>query len=147
MSKLERYCAYQDRCHSEVRTKLIQLGIYGDDLEEIIVDLINDNFLNEERFACSFARGKFRIKKWGRIKIRMHLKQKKISEYCLKKAMLEIEEEDYLESLKSILGKKWKTVRVANIYTKKGKVAAFAIQKGYESWLVWDTINKYQPDF
>ena len=82
LAKLQRYCAYQDRCHQEVRTKLIDLGVFGDTLEEIITDLIKDNFLNEERFARSYARGKFRMRKWGRIKIRQELKLRKISDYC-----------------------------------------------------------------
>jgi regulatory protein len=93
--KLQAYCAYQDRCHSEVRSKLLDLGIYGDDLEDIIVALIEDNFLNEERYARSYARGKFRIKQWGRLRIRRELKFRKISDYCIRKAMEEIDENDY----------------------------------------------------
>ena len=106
LAKLQRYCAYQDRCHQEVRTKLLNLGIYGDDLEEIMADLISENFLNEERYARSFARGKFRMKKWGRNRIRQELKMRNISAYCLRKAMTEIEEEDYLKTLKEVISKK-----------------------------------------
>ena len=105
LSKLQRYCAYQDRCHQEVRSKLLDLGIYGDDLEEIISDLISENFLNEERYARSYARGKFRIKRWGRMRIQQELKQRKISAYCLRKAMEEIEEEEYEQTLRTILEK------------------------------------------
>ncbi len=98
LQKLQRYCAYQDRCHSEVRSKLLDLGIYGDELEEIIAELITDNFLNEERFARSYARGKFNIKKWGRHRIKQELKRRQITDYCLRKAMEEIEETDYLNT-------------------------------------------------
>ncbi len=103
---MQRYCAYQDRCHSEVRSKLLDLGIYGDELEEVIAELITDNFLNEERFARSYARGKFNIKKWGRIRIKQELKRRHITAYCLRKAMEEIEEEDYLKTLEGLIRKK-----------------------------------------
>ena len=106
LTRLQRYCAYQDRCHQEVRNKLLELGIFGDDLEEIIYDLIQENFLNEERYARSFARGKFRIKKWGRNRIRQELKMRNISDYCLRKAMTEIEENQYLNVLREVLRKK-----------------------------------------
>lgn len=145
--KLEHYCAYQDRCHKEVREKLLSLGIYGEDLDDIMVSLINNNFLNEERFARSFARGKFRMKKWGKSKIIYALRGKGISDYCLKKAMEEIELEDYNTALISLINKKWKTVKEKNLFLKKGKVAKFIIQKGYEPALVWEQIKLFQPDY
>ena len=89
LAKMQRYCAYQERCHEEVRSKLLNMGVYSDWREEIIVQLIEENFLNEERFARSFARGKFRIKQWGRNRIRQELKKRKISDYCVRKAMEE----------------------------------------------------------
>ena len=94
LAKIQRYCAYQVRCHQEVRTRLLDMGVYADWLEEIIVQLIEENFLNEERFARSFARGKFRIKQWGRNRIRQELKKRNISAYCIRMAMEEIEEQD-----------------------------------------------------
>ena len=106
LDKLQRYCAYQDRCHQEVRSKLLDLGIYGEDLEEIIVQLISDNFLNEERFARSYARGKFRIKRWGRNRIWQELQKRQISDYCLRKAMEEIDEAEYQKTLWELLEKK-----------------------------------------
>ena len=106
LSKLQKYCAYQERCHQEVRSKLIELKIYGDDLEEIIAELISDNFLNEERFAIAYAGGKFRMKKWGKVRIRIELKKRKISDYCIKKAMQEIDEEGYMEGLYKVIEKK-----------------------------------------
>ncbi len=145
LAKLQRYCVYQDRCHKEVRSKLLDLGIYGEDLEFVIVELIKDNFLNEERYACSFARGKHRIKKWGRVKIRQELWKRNISDYCMKKAMQEIEEEDYLETLEQLLTKKAALLREKDIFKKRTKLANYAIQKGYESQLIWESIKKVLP--
>jgi len=145
-AKLMHYCAYQDRCHQEVRSKLIDMGIYGDDLEDIITNLIIDNFLNEERFAQSFARGKFRIKKWGKNKILQELKRKKISPYCIKKAMKEIDDDDYSKVLQTLLEKKLPLVKGKNEYEIKVKLARYLITKGYESELIWDAINKLFDD-
>jgi len=142
LGKLQRYCAYQDRCHQEVRSKLIELQIYGDDLEEIISELIQENFLNEERFARSFARGKFRIKKWGKIKIRQELKKRKLSDYCLKKAMEEIEADDYLKELKILLQKKLSTLKETDPFKRKQKLAAYALRKGFEPPLVWQLVKE-----
>jgi len=103
---LRKYCVYQDRCHSEVRTRLLKLKIYGDDLEDIIVDLIDDDFLNEERFAKAYVRGKYRMKSWGRYKIERALKEKRVSDYCIRKGMQEINEEEYLENLERLLRKR-----------------------------------------
>ncbi|MEL6865034.1 MAG: regulatory protein RecX [Bacteroidota bacterium] len=141
LAKLQKYCAYQDRCHQEVRSKLLDLGVYGDDLEWIMADLIEDNFLNEERFARSYARGKFRFKHWGRIRIRRELKQRQISDYCLRKAMEEIEEEDYRQTLDQLLRKKGRLLKEKEVFKRNAKLAAFAIRKGYESGLVWELIK------
>ncbi len=146
LAKLQAYCAYQDRCHQEVRSKLLDLGIYGDDLEEIIADLITENFLNEERFARSFARGKFRIKQWGRVRIQRELKQRNISAYCLRKAMEEIEDVDYATTLEQIILKKNKHLRASNTYTRRAKLATYAINKGYESPLVWESVKRLIQD-
>ncbi len=144
LDKLQRYCVYQDRCHQEVRSKLLDLGVYGDDLENVITDLIAENFLNEERFACSYARGKFRMKRWGRIRIKQELKRRQISAYCLRKAMEEIDEEEYLKVLREMLEKKLKTVKGPNQFQRNGKAGTYAIGKGYESHLVWETIKSLQ---
>jgi len=142
LRKLQKYCAYQDRCHQEVRSKLLDLKIYGDDLEDIIVQLIEENFLNEERFARSYARGKFRIKNWGRTRILQELKRRKISAYCIKKAMEEIEEEDYEQTLLKLLEKKRKQLKEKKPFILKGKLAKYLIGKGYESGLVWTLVHK-----
>lgn len=142
LSKLQRYCAYQDRCHKEVRTKLLDIGIYGDDLEEIISELIQDNFLNEERFARSYARGKFRMRNWGRMRIRQELKIRNISDYCIKKAMEELEEFDYEGTIDKLIEKKWNTLKEKNEFKKRGKLATYLSGKGYESSLIWKRIKK-----
>jgi len=139
--KLERYCAYQDRSHLEVEQKLRDLGIYGEDLDQIMIQLITDNFLNEERFAISFAGGKYRIKKWGRIRIKKELQKRKISAYCIRKAMLELED-GYEETLLYILRKKNRELHETDIFKRKGKLAKFAIRRGFEPKLVWEFLKK-----
>lgn len=140
--KLQRYCAYQDRCHKEVRDKLRDLGFYGDDLGQIMVDLIEEKFLDEERFVVAYVRGKYRYKKWGRNKIKQELRQKDISAYCLKIGMNEIDETEYLDNLRTLLEKKNARTKAKSVFERKGKLATFVIGKGYESPLVWATINK-----
>ena len=145
-NKLRHYCAYQERCHEEVRTKLLSLKIYGSDLEEIINKLIEDDFLNEERFAKAYAGGKFRIKKWGRGKIINELKKRKVSAYCIKKGMEEIGEEDYLNTLNKLLSATIKKYKTNNDYETKNKVARYLISRGFESELVWGMINNKFSD-
>ena len=145
LAKLQRYCAYQDRCHKEVREKLMDLGFFGDEMGEIIVALIEEKFLDEERFARSFVRGKHQVKKWGRIKIEQELKKKDIRGYCLKKGFEEIEEEQYMETLENIILKKDKLVKAKNDYERRNKLAKFAMTKGYESNLIWQIINDLFP--
>jgi regulatory protein len=136
LRKLQAFCAYQERSHSEVKTKLLDLGVYGDTVDEIIAELIQDNFLNEERFAQAFARGKFNIKKWGKIRILQELKLRKISPYCIKKAMEEIEDEEYLKTLREILVKKKNLLSETDSFKQNQKLFAYAQQKGYESELI-----------
>ena len=145
LKKMQRYCAYQDRCHQEVRKKLLAMGIYPDWREEVIVELIQENFLNEERFARSFARGKFRIKQWGRLRILRELKQRDISAYCIKKAMEEIEEEDYLQTLQLLIKKKANQLRESDSYKKRNKIVQYLLQRGYESALAWDYTKSLVP--
>lgn len=138
---MQRYCVYQDRCHQEVRNKLLGLGVYGDTLEQVIAQLIGDNFLNEERFACSYARGKFRMRQWGRRKILQGLKKHQISEYCIRKAMLEIEEDDYRKTLERVLEKKLPLTKAPNTYQRNSKLGVYAIGRGFEADLVWEMIK------
>jgi regulatory protein len=141
LDKLQKYCAYQDRCHKEVRNKLYELGIYGEDQGQIIVELIAENFLNEERFARSYARGKFRMKKWGKMKIIQGLKQRQVSEYCIKKGLKEIDDEEYEEKLQKLLERKNELLREKNIYVKRKKLFNYAYQKGYESFLIQSIVK------
>lgn len=136
LEKMQKYCALQERCQSEIRTKLIEIKIYGEDLESIIAELITDNYLNEERYAMAFVRGKFRMKQWGKNKIKQELQMKKISPYCIKKGMQEITDEVYVETLKNILEKKKNLLQEADDFKRNQKLLQYAIGKGYESELV-----------
>jgi regulatory protein len=142
--KAQMTCAYQERCHQEMRDKLFEWGLHSNEVENIIVLLIQDNFLNEERFAKAFAGGKFRIKKWGRIKIKLELKRKKISDYCIRKAMQEIDEKEYLNALEKLLSKKLKELPKGKEYQRNYKAAQYAVSRGFESDLVWEVL-KVQP--
>jgi len=143
LSTLQSYCAYQDRCHQDARKRLADLGVFGDRAERIIADLISDNFLNEERFARSFARGKFRMKKWGRVRIERELKQRKISPYCIRKAMTEIEEEEYLKTLRSEIERRDALERKAkHPWLKRRKLADYLVKRGYEASLVWEMLDE-----
>ena len=137
LPKIKQYCAYQERCHSEIKEKLYGYGLSLNDAEEIISKLVEENFLNEERFAIHFAGGKFRIKHWGKVKITQALKLHKISPYCIKKALLQIPDDDYEKSLKKVLEKKRAAVTGKLTPLKARKIALFAQTKGYESNLIW----------
>ncbi|MCF6168443.1 regulatory protein RecX [Lutibacter sp.] len=138
---LEHFCAYQERCHKEVEQKLYDLKMIPEAKEKIILHLIQHNFLNEERFAKAFVRGKFSIKKWGRIKIINELKFKNITEYNIKTALQEIDEDDYLETLGKIAKKKLNLLKEPNAFKKKNKLVTFLLSKGYESELVYKIVN------
>src|SRR3990172_12389464 len=139
--KAQKYCVYRERCHKEVRDKLCEWGILPEVSENIIAGLITANFINEERFARAYAGGKFRIKKWGRIKIKKKLQSKNISKYCIKMGLEEIDENDYLKSLKYIIEKKVRSLDIADKYIKNDKIAKYAISKGFEPELVWDILK------
>jgi regulatory protein len=141
--KASSFCAYQERTQNEVRHKLYELGVNKDVIEEIISDLIVENFINEERFAKAFAGGKFRIKKWGKNKIRQALKEKGLSLYCIKKGLQEIENEDYEKTLRSLVEKRMLEEKEKNIFKKKDKISKFLIRKGYEPEFVWEMLNSY----
>jgi regulatory protein len=145
-SKAENFCAYQERCQQEVRTKIHEWGIYENDAENIIVQLISDGFLNEERFAKTFASGKFRIKKWGRRKIVAALKIKNISAYCIKSAISNIDEEEYLQTLQELIDKKWKELKGHASIIKSNKTATYAISRGFESEYVWEVLKKMEAE-
>ena len=139
--KAQRYCAYQERCQQEVREKLYEWGVLPDVLENTIADLISENFINEERFARVFAGGKFRIKKWGRIKIKGKLKSKNLSDYCIRKGLEEIDEKDYMETLRGVMGKKAQNTNDKDEHIRKNRIARHAIRKGFEPVMVWEVLE------
>jgi regulatory protein len=142
LQKARHYCGYQERCHSEVKEKLYSLGLWKKDVEEAISLLIGENYLNEERFAIRYAGGHFRMKHWGRIRIRYELKQKQVSEYCIKKALKEIDEETYRRTLEKLAAEKWKTLPAEkNSRIKERKLQEYLLQKGYESDLIGQVIR------
>lgn len=143
LEKIKHYCAYQERCHSEVREKLFDFGLKKDEIDEILLYLIENNFLDEQRYAEQFVGGHFRRKKWGRIKIRYALKNKQISEHCIKKAMLVIDEEDYLKTLQQLFDEKKNTLRSEkNHFIRKKKLRDHLLQKGYEAGLIQDLLKE-----
>lgn len=135
-------CAYQERCHQEMRNKLYEWGLYPDAVENILANLITENFLNEERFAKAYAGGKFRIKKWGRIKIKIELKKRKLSDYCIKKGILEIDDKDYIKTLKEIIAKKSKEIKGGSLQVRNYKIVQYAASRGFEQDLIWDIIKE-----
>lgn len=141
LSKAEAYCAYQERSQYEVRGKLINLGLRGLELEEIIATLIETNFLNEERFAIAYANGKLRMKSWGRRKIAEGLKFKQVSTPLIKKALKSLDEDEYLEKLTALLEKKKPSIREKAGYQRDYKLAQYAISRGFESELVFYTLK------
>jgi regulatory protein len=141
--RISAYCAYQERSHRQVEEKLMSYGLLEEARGQLIMELIQQNFLNEERFARSYVRGKFRIKKWGRYKIVQQLKFHRIGAYALKQGLKEIDEDVYLETLKAVIEKKWGETKLSNNFQKKGKVARYAISRGYEGDLVWDILGAY----
>lgn len=132
LEKARNWCAVQERCHSEVRSKLFDWGIREETAEQLISQLIAEGFLNEERFARAYARGKFRIKHWGRIKIVQGLKFRKISPYCIRKGLEEIEEEEYRQTLRGLFEKRCREVKERNPWTRKAKIFSYLAGKGYE---------------
>jgi regulatory protein len=145
LQKIRHYCAYQERCHSEVREKLYSFGLWKKDTELILSQLIEEDYLNEERFAIGFSGGRFRMKHWGRIKIRYELSRKKISEYCIRRALQHIDEADYQRRLKELALDKWLHHRKEkNIFARKRKVQDYLLQKGYEPDLIGNMLREME---
>ena len=142
--RIENWCAYQERSQQEARDKLYEYGLHKTDVEQIISELIGENFLNEERFAIAFAGGKFRIKKWGKIKIKIELRQKKVSDYCIKKALNQINDSDYFSTLEKIIEKKNREVKEANKLKKHYKLLQYAASRGYEKDLIIEVLKEIE---
>lgn len=144
LQKIERYCAYQERCHEEVEQKLRSMKMNSDEIDQIITQLINDNFLNEERFACSFARGKHRIKYWGKIRITNELKFRGINQTLINIALKEINNEEYYTTFDTLANRHWESIRETNSLKKRKKFCDFMIRKGFESNLVYEKVRELE---
>ncbi|WP_435253701.1 regulatory protein RecX [Tenacibaculum sp. A30] len=139
--KMEHYCVYQDRCHKEIEAKLREYRLIPEAREHILLHLLEHNFLNEERFSRSFARGKFRIKKWGKERIVRELKFRDISAYNIKSALKEIDEEEYIKTLYELVEKKNASVTETNPFKRKKKIADYLLYRGFESNLVYEALK------
>ena len=142
IQRIRHYCAYQERAQQEVRDKLYELGMTKDEVEEIMSDLIADNFLNEERFAVQFAGGHFRIKGWGRVKIQHALQQKRVSSYNIKIGLKAIDEDAYLKTLQQLATKKWNSLKGERGLSRMAKTYAFLHQRGFEPILYQPIVQK-----
>ena len=137
------YCSYQERNHKETKDRLFSYGLPKSDIEQILSRLIEEDYLNEERFAAAYARGKFRMKQWGRIKIRYELRQKQVSDYCIEKAMKEIDEEEYMKTLQKLMEEKMSELQSeTNVLAKKKKATDFLLQKGYERDIIYALVKE-----
>ena len=141
LEKLRHYCAYQERCHKEVKDKLYSMQMIPDAVEQIIGTLVAENYLNESRFAQQFAHGKFSIKHWGKLRITRELKARAISDYDIRKALLTIDEESYLEKISSISSKKWQQLAGNTLQVRKQKLYQYLAYRGWETHLIYGEID------
>ncbi len=141
LEKARRFCAYQERAQQEVRDKLYEWGCHQEEVENIIIALIEENFLNEERFAKTYARGKFRIKKWGRQKIKASLKFKKISDSCIRIGLAEINDHEYRAVLEELVEERSKKETEKNLLRRNYKIVSYLMSRGFEPDLIWDCLK------
>ncbi len=141
-SKFEYYCSYQERCYKEVESKFFEFNLSSDEKEKLLTYLIENNYINEERFAKSFARGKHFYKHWGRVRITNELKVREISVRIIQTALNEISEDDYIHNFNLLAEKNWNTITEKNIYKKKKKFVDFLLRKGYESNLIYEKLQE-----
>ena len=142
LKKIKHYCAWQERCHSEVKDKLYSFGLRTNAVDIILSNLIEDNYLNEERFAITYAGGKFRMKNWGRKKIQYELQQKGVNKANIKIALKELDEHEYLKTLKKLAGKKWLLLAGEHYLTRQAKITSYLLQKGYEHTLISNIVSE-----
>lgn len=140
--KLKQYCSYQDRCHNEVEKKLSKFNLISQAKDQILFNLINEDYLNETRFCKSFVRGKFKIKNWGKRRIIQELKSRKISEFNIKKGLSEINEIEYLEKFENLFNKKLSSLENLNRIDKKKKIFSYLQYRGWETNLIYEKINQ-----
>jgi len=143
IQKIEHFCSYQERCHEDIAIKLRSMKMSPDEIDTILVHLITENFLNEERFACSFARGKHRIKHWGKIRITNELRYKKITQTLIHKALQEITPEEYLNTFHNLAERQWDSIQETNTLKKQKKWCDYLLRKGFESNLVYDKLKEF----
>ena len=146
LQKIKHYCAYQERTQQEVRDKLYTYGLESEEIEELIVRLCAEKMIDEERYAATYVRGKYGLKKWGRRKIMQGLKAKRISDYCIKKGMKEIDPETYWENLLYLTEKKLRTEKEKNPFARKQKITVFLQGKGYETDLIADALKTLENE-
>jgi regulatory protein len=144
--KIEHFCAYQERCHQEVVQKLRTMKMDSEEIDTIMVHLISENFLNEERFACSFARGKHRIKHWGKIRIVNELKSKKITQTLINSALKEISPEEYATTFHTLAERNWESIRETNLMKKRKKFCDYMLRRGFESNLVFEKVKELENE-
>jgi len=144
LSKAEVYCAYQERSQQEVRDKLYEWGLYSQQVENIISKLIEGNYLNEERFAKEYTRGKFNQKAWGKIKIKQGLKQKQVPDKLIKKALEAIDKSDYYATLENLLRKKAATTHETNDFKRRHKLQQYAMGRGFENELITEILKEME---
>ncbi len=142
LSKLQNYCSYQERCHQEVRRKLVSMRMIPEAIDQIIVALLDHNFLNEERFAKVYVRGKFRIKKWGRRRLTLELKKKEIGIFNINQAISQINELDYLEVFNDLSESRLSFIKESNKLKKRKKLADYLLYRGWESHLVYQRVSE-----
>ena len=146
IQKMEHFCAYQERCHTEVISKLYDLQMIAEERDAIIVHLIQENFLNETRFACSFARGKHRIKHWGKIRITNELKLRQISSTNITLALKEISAEEYENTFEQLSERCWSGIHEKNSLKKRKKFCDYLLRRGYESNLVYEKVKELEQN-
>jgi regulatory protein len=141
-AKIQKWCAYQERSHSETKRKLISYGLNDNEVDQLIAELIVEGFLNEERFAIAFAGGKFRILGWGKEKIKNALKQRNISDACIRRALQSLQDENYISRLRNVLEKKVSSLKETDTYRRSAKLYQFGISRGYEREIVMQIIRE-----
>jgi regulatory protein len=145
LPKAKHYCAYQERCHAEVKDKLYSFGLNKNEVAQIISTLIEENYLNEERFAIMYAGGHFRTKQWGRIKIKYELKKKQISDYCIQQALAAIDDKEYIKTFSKLTTLKLDSLKnEKNLFLKKRKLQEHLRMKGYEPYLINDALSEIE---
>ena len=142
MKKMENYCVYQERCHQEIENKLKEFNLIPQAKEAVLLHLLENNYLNEERFSKAFARGKFTVKKWGKQRIIRELRSKNISDYNIKSALTEIDEDDYRNTFDELAEKRLKEIKERNIYKKRKKLADYLLYRGWESDMVYSKVTE-----